>query len=160
MTITILIVRCRLLACNGLLSPPKPITTRMTSQGPSHATPSHRYYSGIRSSVIPTPTVARPSPNHNKQQQQQSMSTASGTTTSPTRNRNYKLFHQNPPPPKKEEVPKTSPLQATVQAMSDRLETGLTPAALQAIVDLLQAGVPPDAVVAAVSSLSSRQQLR
>lgn len=40
-----------------------------------------------------------------------------------------------------------------IQAISDRLETGLNEDALRAIRDLLQAGVPPDAVVAMVTSL-------
>ncbi len=46
---------------------------------------------------------------------------------------------------------------SVVQAMSDRLETGLNIEALSAIVDLLKAGVHPDAVVAVVTSLSQRQ---
>ena len=40
-----------------------------------------------------------------------------------------------------------------IQAISDRLETGLNHDALRAITDLLRAGVHPDAVVAAVTSL-------
>ena len=43
-----------------------------------------------------------------------------------------------------------------LQAMSDRLETGLNRAALSAIQDLLEAGCHPDAVVAVVMSLSQR----
>jgi Mitotic-spindle organizing gamma-tubulin ring associated len=43
-----------------------------------------------------------------------------------------------------------------LQAMSDRLETGLNAAALSAIQDLLEAGCHPDAVVAVVMSLSQR----
>jgi hypothetical protein len=43
-----------------------------------------------------------------------------------------------------------------IQAMSDRLETGLNAAALGAIKELLEAGSHPDAVVAVVTSLSQR----
>ena len=41
-----------------------------------------------------------------------------------------------------------------VQAISSRLETGLSNEALQAIVDLLHQNVHPDAIVAVIESLS------
>ena len=48
----------------------------------------------------------------------------------------------------------TDPTLEAVQAVADRLETGLTTSALSAITDLLRAGVHPDTVVAIVSSLA------
>jgi len=46
----------------------------------------------------------------------------------------------------------------TITAMSDRLETGLSPAAVESVVDLLRAGVAPDAIVAMVSQLQQQTQ--
>ena len=43
-----------------------------------------------------------------------------------------------------------------VQAISDRLETGLNEYALRAIMDLLKRGEHPDAIVAVVTSLAQR----
>ena len=40
-----------------------------------------------------------------------------------------------------------------MQAISNRLDTGLPPPALQAILDLLRQGVHPDAIVAVIETL-------
>jgi hypothetical protein len=48
---------------------------------------------------------------------------------------------------------------AVAAAISDRLETGLSPATLEAIVDLLRNGVSPEAVVAMVDQLQQQQKL-
>jgi len=49
-------------------------------------------------------------------------------------------------------------LQSIVQELSERLETGLSPAALEAVVDLLRAGVEPAKVIAAVTFLQQQQR--
>lgn len=138
----------------------------MTARAPSNTSPTHRYYANMRSSVIPTPKGTKPTPKQhtastnaatsapstNRHPRPPLSSAAASRTISPTRaSRNYSKFQQP------RELPKSSQVQSTAQAMSDRLETGLTPVALKAIVDMLNAGVPPEAVVAVVSSLSQRQ---
>jgi Mitotic-spindle organizing gamma-tubulin ring associated len=42
-----------------------------------------------------------------------------------------------------------------VREISNRLDTGLPPAALEAIIDLLRQGVHPDAIVAVIESVSA-----
>jgi hypothetical protein len=63
-----------------------------------------------------------------------------------------------PPPFRNEAVSRHMELCAVAAAISDRLETGLSPATLEAMVDLLRNGVSPEAVVAMVDQLQQQQQ--
>lgn len=63
-----------------------------------------------------------------------------------------------PPPFRNEAISRQMELCAVAEAMSDRLETGLSPATLEAIVDLLRNGVSAEAVIAMVDQLQQQQQ--